>query len=47
MRLNLRRRTHNVLMTTRLLSVIDAFESEELAVNSFDEDPDDVEPIFT
>ena len=45
--LNLRRRTHNVLMTTRLLSVIDAFESEELAVNSFDEDPDDVEPIFT
>ena len=45
--LNLRRRTHNVLLTTRLLSVIEAFESEELAINSFDTDPDDVDPIFT
>jgi anti-sigma B factor antagonist len=45
--LNLRRRTHNVLLTTRLLSVIQTFESEELAINSFDNEPDDVEPIFT
>ena len=45
--LNLRRRTHNVLLTTRLLSVIEAYDSEELAINSFDQEPDDIEPIFT
>jgi anti-sigma B factor antagonist len=46
--LNLRRRTHNVLMTTKLLSVIEAFESEELAIDSFHDEPDDsVDPIFT
>src|SRR6266581_3948659 len=33
--LNLRPRTLNVLTTTRLLTVIDAYDSEEVALNSF------------
>jgi anti-anti-sigma factor len=33
--LNLRRKSHNVLMTTRLLTVIQAFDSEDEAVDSF------------
>ena len=33
--LNLRRKTHNVLNTTRLLTVIESFESEDAAIDSF------------
>jgi len=47
--LNLHRKSHNVLNTTRLLNVIESFDSEQDAVNSFsqrDED-EDVDPIFT
>lgn len=46
--LNLRRKSHNVFKTTRLLTVLKAFESEEEAIDSFaDTDDDDVNPIFT
>jgi anti-sigma B factor antagonist len=46
--LNLRRKSHNVLSTTRLLTVLESFESEEEAIDSFrDEEEDDVNPIFT
>ena len=46
--LNLRRKSHNVLKTTRLLTVLKAFESEDEAIDSFaDTDDDDVNPIFT
>lgn len=46
--LNLRRKSHNVLSTTRLLTVLQSFDSEELAIDSFvDADDDDVNPIFT
>ncbi|HMD33413.1 MAG TPA: STAS domain-containing protein [Vicinamibacterales bacterium] len=46
--LNLRRKSHNVLNTTRLLTVLKTFESENEAIDSFvDEDDDDVNPIFT
>ncbi len=45
---NLRRKSHNVLKTTRLLTVLKAFESEDEAIDSFaDTDDDDVNPIFT
>ena len=48
--LNLRPRSFTVLDTTKLLTVIESFESEEKAIESFlvgrDED-DDVDPIFT
>jgi anti-sigma B factor antagonist len=46
--LNLRRKSHNVLKTTRLLTVLKAFDSEDEAIDSFAEtDDDDVNPIFT
>jgi len=48
--LNLRPKSFTVLETTKLLTVIRAFESEEEAIESFAIDPgedDDVDPIFT
>ena len=46
--LNLRRKSHNVLSTTRLLTVLQSFESEQEAIDSFDDrDDDDLNPIFT
>lgn len=46
--LNLRPRTHKVLHTTRLLTVLENFESEEQAIDSFlDHDDDEVNPVFT
>ncbi len=48
--LNLRPRSFKVLETTRLLTVIENFDSEADAVRSFDHDPvedDDINPIFT
>ena len=48
--LNLRRKSFTVLETTKLLTVIRAFESEEEAIESFlldRHDDDDVDPIFT
>jgi len=46
--LNLRRKSHNVFKTTRLLTVLKAYESEDEAIDSFaDTDDDDVNPIFT
>jgi len=46
--LNLRRKSHNVLKTTKLLTVLQAFESEDEAIESFlDDDDDEVNPIFT
>src|SRR6266545_1871788 len=46
---NLRRKTHNVLNTTRLLTVMQSFDSEQEALDSFSaqEDDEDVNPIFT
>jgi anti-anti-sigma factor len=45
---NLRRKSHNVLMTTRLLTVIEAFDSEDEAVDSFVDRPDDAtDPVLT
>ena len=41
--LNLTRRSHNVLMVTKLLTVLEAFDSEQEAIDSFVErakDPD-------
>ena len=46
--LNLRRKSHNVLSTTKLLTVLQSFESEDEAIDSFvDNEDDDVNPIFT
>jgi anti-sigma B factor antagonist len=46
--LNLRRKSHTVLNTTRLLTVLQSFESENEAIESFlDDEDDDVNPIFT
>jgi anti-sigma B factor antagonist len=46
--LNLRRKSHNVLNTTKLLTVLQTFDSEDAAIESFlDDDDDDVNPIFT
>ena len=46
--LNLRRKSHNVLNTTRLLTVLESFESETDAIESFHQEEDDeVNPIFT
>jgi len=47
--LHLRPRSHTVLNTTRLLTVIRHFESEDEAIASFDHDQDDDEtnPIFS
>ena len=46
--LNLRRKSHNVLETTRLLTVLETFESEDLAIDSFvDRDDDQPDPVLT
>ena len=48
--LNLRPKSFTVLDTTKLLTIIQAFESEDEAIESFAqdrEDDDDVDPIFT
>ena len=45
--LNLRRKSHNVLNTTRLLTILEAFESEDTAVDSFVDPPSDAtNPMF-
>ena len=45
---NLRRKSHNVLLTTKLLSVLEAYESEDLAIDSFvDRRDDSPDPILT
>ena len=41
--LNLTRKSHNVLMITKLLTVIETFDSEQLAIDSFDRDEDENE----
>jgi anti-sigma B factor antagonist len=46
--LNLRPKSHNVLMAAKLLTVIESFESEDVAIDSFvNGQDDDVNPIFT
>jgi len=47
--LNLRPRSFTVLETTKLLTVIQNFQSETEAIDSFfvDREDDDVDPIFT
>ena len=46
--LNLRRKSHNVLMTTKLLTVLEAYESEDLAIDSFVDRQDDApDPVLT
>jgi anti-sigma B factor antagonist len=46
--LNLRPKSHTVLKTTKLLTVIESFESEDQAIESFLESEDDDTPtIFT
>jgi anti-anti-sigma factor len=46
--LNLKRKSHNVLTTTRLLTVLEAFESEDLAIDSFVDHQDDApDPVLT
>ena len=46
--LNLRPKSHTVLKTTKLLTVLESFESEEEAIESFlIERDDDTHPIFT
>ena len=47
--LNLRPRSFKVLETTKLLTVMQTFDSEAAAIQSFDVDgpDDDVNPIFT
>ena len=41
--LNLTRKSHNVLMFTKLLTVLEAFDSEQQAIDSFDRDEDENE----
>ena len=46
--LNLRPRSHTVLHDTKLLTVLESFESEDEAIDSFvDDDEDDANPIFS
>jgi len=46
--LNLRPKSHAVLTATKLLTILESFESEELAIDSFvDPEDDEVNPIFT
>jgi anti-sigma B factor antagonist len=46
--LNLRPKSHKVLTTTKLLTILESFESEDEAVDSFDDHEDDeLDPIFT
>jgi hypothetical protein len=42
------RRHHNVLMTTKLLTVLEAYENEDLAIDGFVDRQDDApDPILT
>jgi anti-anti-sigma factor len=49
--LNLRPKSHTVLKATKLLTVIENFESEDQAIDSFvdhhQQEDDDTDPIFT
>ena len=46
--LNLRRKSHNVLLTTKLLTVLESYESEDQAIDSFVDRPDDApDPVLT
>jgi anti-sigma B factor antagonist len=45
--LNLRPKSFKVLTATKLLTVLESFESEDLAIDSFVDPDDDVDPIFT
>jgi anti-sigma B factor antagonist len=46
--LHLRPKAHTVLKTTKLLTVLESFESEEEAIASFlDSHEDEIDPIFT
>jgi len=47
--LNLRPRSFTVLETTKLLTVIETYDSEDKAIDSFvdHDDDEDVDPIFT
>jgi anti-sigma B factor antagonist len=45
--LNLRPKSYKVLTATKLLTVIESFESEDLAIDSFVDPNEDVDPIFT
>src|SRR5438067_12686232 len=46
--LNLRPKSHMVLTTTKLLTILESFESEDAAIDSFvDRDDDPIDPIFT
>ena len=45
--LNLRPKSYKVLTATKLLTIIESFESEDLAIDSFVDPNEDVDPIFT
>src|SRR6478672_3584116 len=47
--LNLQPKSHTVLKTTKLLAVLESFESEDAAIDSFvdRDDDEDINPIFT
>jgi anti-sigma B factor antagonist len=45
--LNLRPKSFKVLTATKLLTILESFESEDLAIDSFVDPDDDVDPIFT
>jgi anti-sigma B factor antagonist len=45
--LNLRPKSFKVLTATKLLTVLESFESEDLAIDSFVDPDDDIDPIFT
>jgi anti-anti-sigma factor len=47
--LNLHPKSHTVLKTTKLLTILESFESEEAAIDSFvdRDDDEDINPIFT
>jgi anti-anti-sigma factor len=46
--LNLKTRTHKVLALTKLLTVLESFDSEEAAIDSFvDHEDDETNPILT
>jgi anti-sigma B factor antagonist len=47
--LNLRPRSFNVLEKTKLLTVLESFESEDQAIDTYTEnvEDDDIDPIFT
>ena len=47
--LNLRPKSHTVLTTTKLLTILESFDSEEAAIDSFvdRDDDDELNPIFT